>query len=187
MHRSWMRPVIAAGLWVALFSTTTQAEHTLGWIEKIQVQPWGVEAKAKLDTGALTSSMHAEDIEQFEKQGEKWVRFTVDFEDTQTGEQVSERIERPLLREFTAVGAGGRDERSVVAMTICVDNTLYEEQFSLRNRDNMIYPILLGRRTIQHLGPVDVTRTFLTEAQCDADSVLSSLNERERDPDIGVN
>ncbi|MCX4193878.1 ATP-dependent zinc protease [Methylophaga sp. OBS1] len=187
MRNGLIRLLTTLSFLMLLHSTVSLAKEPLGWIEKVQVQPWGVEAKAKLDTGALTSSMHAEEIERFEKQGEQWVRFTIDFEDAETGDRVSQRIERPLLREFTAVGAGGRDQRSVVAMTICVGNTLYEEQFSLRDRDNMIYPILLGRRTIQHLGPVDVTRTFLTEAECDADSVLLSLNEGEGDPDIGVN
>ncbi len=186
MQRLGMRSIIASSVLMALFSTNLLAAETLGWIEKIEIQPWGVEAKAKLDTGALTSSMHAEDIERFEKGGEEWVRFSVDFEDTETGEQVSEQIERPLLRDFTAVGAGGRDKRSVVVMTICVGDKLYEEQFSLRDRDNMIYPILLGRRTIQHLGPVDVTKTFLTEAQCDADTELVKFNPDEDDPDIGV-
>lgn len=186
MQIGLMRLMTRLSFLVTLFIAPAQAEEALGWIEKIQIQPWGVEAKAKLDTGALTSSMHAEDIERFEKDDEEWVRFTVDFEDSDTGEQVTERIERPLLREFTAVGAGGRDERSVVVMTICVGNKLYEEQFSLRNRDNMIYPILLGRRTIQHLGPVDVTSTFLSEAQCDSESEMLSFNAGEDDPDIGA-
>ena len=186
MHSTWIRLLIVTSLLMAFFSTKLHAEEVLGWVEKIQLHPWDVEAKAKLDTGALTSSMHAEDIERFEKHDEEWVRFTVDLEDTETGEVVKKRIERPLLRDFTAVGAGGSDKRSVVLMTICVGDKLYEEQFSLRDRDNMIYPILLGRRTIQHLGPVDVTRTFLSEAQCDADSKLVGYDPDDLDPDIGI-
>jgi hypothetical protein len=50
----------------------------------------------------------------------------------------------------------------------------------------MIYPILLGRRTIQHLGPVDVTSTFLSEARCDSESEMLSFNDSENDPDIGA-
>lgn len=186
MQNSLLRSMTWVSVLMTLFISSAQAEEALGWIEKIKIQPWGVETKAKLDTGALTSSMHAEDIERFEKDDEEWVRFTIDFEDSDTGEQITEQVETPLLREFTAVGAGGRDKRSVVVMTICVGNKLYEEQFSLRDRDNMIYPILLGRRTIQHLGPVDVTNTFLTEAQCDEESELLSFNAAEDDPDIGA-
>lgn len=168
------------------FSQQAFAEQSYGWIEKIKVQPWGVEAKAKLDTGALTSSMHAEDIDFFERDGKDWVEFTVEFEDTDTEEVVEKRIERPLLRDFIAKGAGGRDRRPVVLMQVCIADTLYEEQFSLRDRDNMIYPILLGRRTIQHLGPVDVTRTFLTEADCNENSPVKKFDPSDSDEDIGI-
>lgn len=169
------------------FSFGALAQQTYGWVEKVRVQPWDVEAKAKLDSGALTSSMHAEDIEHFERDGEDWVRFTVDLGDAGQGQQVTEQIERPLFREFSVRGAGGRDKRSVVLMEICIGNTVYEEQFSLRNRDNMIYPILLGRRTIQHLGLVDVTRTFLVESNCGSDAPVLSYNEIESNDGIGFN
>jgi hypothetical protein len=72
-------------------------------------------------------------------------------------------------------------------MEICIGNTVYEEQFSLRNRSNMNYPVLLGRRTIQHLGPIDVTRTFLTDSDCGSDARVLSYNETEKDEGIGVN
>ncbi|WP_438971117.1 retropepsin-like aspartic peptidase RloA3 [Methylophaga sp.] len=172
---------------LAVFSNVVQAETTYGWIEKIKVQPWGVVAKAKLDTGALTSSMHAEDIERFEREGEEWVRFTVALGDEENDKRINQRIERPLLRNFRVRGAGGTDKRSVVLMKVCIGDTIYEEQFSLRNRENMLYPILLGRRTIQHLGPVDVTRNFQIESACDSDSPVLSFNEIESDENIGIN
>ena len=169
-----------------LFSTPALADETYGWIEEIGIQPWDVEVKAKLDTGALTSSMHAEDIERFKRDGKEWVRFTIEFKDVDNGEQISKRMERPMYRDFIAVGAGGEDHRPVVLMKICIGKTIYEEQFSLRDRDGMIYPVLLGRRTIQHLGTVDVTRTFLHEPACDSDSTALSYSEQESDEDIGI-
>ncbi|WP_273152655.1 ATP-dependent zinc protease [Methylophaga thiooxydans] len=169
------------------FSHTALAEQSFGWIEKIKIQPWNVQAKAKLDSGALTSSMHAADVELSQREGKKWVTFTVQLQDTDTGEYIEKRIERPLLREFTVKGAGGRDKRPVVLMNVCIGNTIYEEQFSLRNRDNMLYPILLGRRTIQHLGPIDVTRTFTTESNCDADAQVLGYQDVANDENIGLN
>lgn len=168
-------------------SHTVLAEQTFGWLEKIKIQPWNVEAKAKLDTGALTSSMHAADVELTERNGEKWVTFTVQLEDTDTGDYIEKRIERPLLREFTVKGAGGRDKRPVVLMNVCIGNTIYEEQFSLRNRNNMLYPVLLGRRTIQHLGPIDVTRTFTKESNCAADARVLGYQDVDNDENIGLN
>lgn len=169
-----------------LFSLPVWANGTLGWIEEISVQPWEIDVKAKLDTGALTSSMHAEDIERFNRDGKEWVRFTVNLEDEDSSKEVFKRIERPMYRDFVAVGAGGKDLRPVVLMKVCIGDTIHEEQFSLRDRSNMLYPVLLGRRTIQHLGAVDVTSTFLREPACDADSPALSLSEQESDEAIGA-
>ena len=169
-----------------VLSISAWSADTYGWIEEIAMQPWDVEVKAKLDTGALTSSMHAEDIKRFKRDGKEWVRFTIDFKDVDSGQQVTKRLERPMYRDFIAVGAGGRDLRPVIIMKVCIVNTIHEEQFSLRDRSDMLYPVLLGRRTIQHLGVVDVTRTFLHEPVCDADSTVFRFSDKETDEDIGA-
>ncbi|WP_404463425.1 ATP-dependent zinc protease [Vreelandella aquamarina] len=151
----------------ALVSDQAHAEDKVfGWVENAYIEPWGIAVKAKLDSGALTSSLDARDIEMFEKDGEEWVRFRLKLEDQESGETFSDRIERPLYREQTVRGAGGRDERPVVLMDVCMGDTVYEEQFSLRDREEMIYPLLLGRRTISHLGLLDVRNTFLQEPGC---------------------
>ncbi|MBN2700472.1 MAG: ATP-dependent zinc protease [Methylohalobius sp. ZOD2] len=177
---------LMTSLAIFLWSEIAGGADTLGWIEKIQIEPWGVEVKAKLDTGALTSSLDAKDIQGFEREGEKWVRFTVNLRDEDSGKRVSERIERPLYRKFIAKGAGGRVHRLVVLMKVCIGERLFQDQFSLRDRDDMLYPVLLGRRTIQHLGKIDVTRTFLHEPACDDDSPVVKAYELEDDEDIGL-
>lgn len=141
-------------------------DQVFGWVEKATLQPWDIEVKAKLDSGALTSSLDARDIEMFEQDGEEWVRFRLKLEDQASGEVFSDQIERPLYRELAVRGAGGRDERPVVVLNICMGDTIYEEQFSLRDREEMNYPLLLGRRTISHLGLLDVRETFLQEPGC---------------------
>lgn len=171
-------------LW--LLNGVAQAEETFGWIEKAKIKPWDIEVKAKLDSGALTSSIHAEAIESFERGGEEWVRFTIEVEDEDSDEQVSERVERPLFRHLTVSGAGGEDSRPVVLMKICMGERIYEEQFSLADRDDMLYPLLLGRRTIQHLGEIDITKTFLHEPVCDDDAPVVGYNEQADDEDIGI-
>nr|WP_256357572.1 ATP-dependent zinc protease [Halomonas sp. 18071143] len=156
---------------VLMASASVQAEDKVfGWVENAFIEPWGIGVKAKLDSGALTSSLDARDIEIFEKDGEDWVRFRLKLEDQASGETFSDEIERPLYREQTVRGAGGRDERPVVLMDVCMGDTIYEEQFSLRDREEMIYPLLLGRRTISHLGLLDVRRTFLQSPECGEDA-----------------
>lgn len=164
-------PLLAALLLsAALPAIADDEDKVFGWVEKATLEPWGVEVKAKLDSGALTSSLDARDIEVFDKEGEEWVRFRLRLEDEASGETFTERMELPLYRDLRVRGAGGRDERPVVLLKVCLGDTVYEEQFGLRDREEMHYPLLLGRRSIGHLGLLDVRETFLNEPDCDDDA-----------------
>ena len=80
-------------------------DQVFGWVEKATLQPWDIEVKAKLDSGALTSSLDARDIEMFEQDDEEWVRFRLKLEDQGSGDVFSDQIERPLYREFAEQAA----------------------------------------------------------------------------------
>lgn len=160
---------LAAALWSGL-ALAEAPDRTVGWVESVTLMPWNLPFEAKLDSGALTSSLDARDIERFERDGESWVRFRLQFDDEDKGETFAMTLERPRVRRLTVRGAGGTDERPVVLMDVCVDGVRYEEEFSLRDRSEMTYPILLGRRTIGHLGRLDVASTHLTEPGCDGDA-----------------
>ncbi|MDR5867771.1 retropepsin-like aspartic peptidase RloA3 [Halomonas koreensis] len=177
---------LAAALLFSAPLAAAEGSDVVGWVEKTRILPWGVEVKAKLDSGALTSSMQAEHIEEFQRDGEDWVRFVVEVEDERTGEVVERTFEREVFRRLKVTGAGGVDRRQVVLMTICLGDTRYEEQFSLEDRDDLIYPVLLGRRTLQSLGPLDVTETFLRPPTCDEASPLRRHADKVYDEDLGV-
>jgi hypothetical protein len=174
MKRVTLHLALLTGLALAVMAPAALADKVFGWVERATIEPWGVAVKAKLDSGALTSSLDAREIELFEREGEEWVRFRLKLEDTESEEVFSEQLELPLYRDLKVRGAGGRDERPVVLMKVCMGDTVYEEQFSLRDRGEMLYPLLLGRRTISHLGLLDVRRTFLQGPSCDADSPLQA-------------
>lgn len=154
-----------------VFSATSPATNpkAFGWVEEGLIQPENISVKIKLDTGALTSSMDAKDLERFEKDGEKWVRFNVELKDSNTGKTVSTPFERSIVRNVKVRGAGGAERRPIVLMKICIGNKVYNEQFSLNDRGKMNYPVLIGRNTIEHLGLVDVTKTFTLEPHCGKD------------------
>lgn len=142
------------------------APKVYGWVEDGILEPEHVNVKLKLDTGALTSSMDAQQLRRFSKGGEKWVRFNVEVKDTKTDEWVVLPFERRVERNVKVRGAGGADHRPVVLMQVCIGNHLLDEEFSLNNRSKMLYPILIGRRTLEHLGAVDVSQTFTTKPSC---------------------
>lgn len=171
MRKMGLGSVILSGLLTSSVAMADE-EKVFGWVEKATLQPWDIEVKAKLDSGALTSSLDARDIEIFEQDDEEWVRFRLKLEDQESGEVFSDQIERPMYRELAVRGAGGRDERPVVLLEVCMGDTIYEEQFSLRDREEMNYPLLLGRRTISHLGLLDVRETFLQAPGCGENSTV---------------
>ena len=167
--RNWL----AASLLGALITPTTFAasnteapRQVFGWVEEGLIQPENISVKIKMDTGALTSSMDAKDLEHFQKNGEKWVRFTVEVKDSQSGRRVSAPFERKVERSVTVRGAGGAESRPVVLMQMCIGRRVYSEQFSLNDRGDMLYPVLIGRRTLEKLGPIDVSRTFTQQPHC---------------------
>ncbi len=187
-----MQKTVVALISLFLLCSTSQAmarkaeesKNVFGWVEQTTLMPWGVKLKAKLDSGALTSSLHATDVTIFEKDGDKWVRFTVNVKDLDSGKVVSKTFEKPRHRKVLIRGAGGEDRRPVVLMKLCMGNTVYEEQFTLNDRSDMIYPVLLGRRTLAHLGYLDVTETFLHEPECTEESPVKLDKDQKDDKDI---
>tara|TARA_R110002020_G_scaffold434868_2_gene645030 strand:+ start:1295 stop:1900 length:606 start_codon:yes stop_codon:yes gene_type:complete len=138
----------------------------VGWIEKGLILPEQTAVKIKIDSGALISSMHAVNLEEFTRKNKKWVRYDVTVKDIDTDERVTMNFEQPLYRKMTVRGAGGVDHRPVVKMRMCIGNRVFEEQFSLRDRSDMNYPVLLGRQTIDHIGLIDVASTFMLPLDC---------------------
>ena len=133
-----------------------------GWREDVLLQ--GVKEKllAKLDTGALTSSVHAEDKELFERDGKKWVRFIVT--DPRSKDSVRTRIEAPLVRIARIKEPNAEaTNREVVRLSFQLGERKLRGEFTLNNRSNMLAPVLIGRSTLKDLGWVDPSRTHLAD------------------------
>ncbi|MEE3319971.1 MAG: ATP-dependent zinc protease [Pseudomonadota bacterium] len=176
--------LLLCGTSQAMARKAVEPKNVYGWVEHTTLLPWGVKLKAKLDSGALTSSLHAIDVQTFERDGEKWVRFTVNVKDLDSGKMVAKTFEKPRFRRVLIRGAGGEERRPVVLMQLCMGDTLYEEQFTLNDRSDMNYPVLLGRRTLSHLGYLDVTETFLHNPTCTEESTVKQHKEEDDDEDI---
>jgi len=152
----------------------------MGWLESIFIKPWNRRLTAKLDTGAKTSSLHADNIEHFSKSGEDWVRFNLgDIEDTKLPPI---RVEKPLLRTVS-IKCKGEDcqpsKRDVVALTVCKNGKDYEAEFNLVDRSNFNYPVLLGRSFLKGVVLVDAEETFLFKADQDPCVSREGVSGRE--------
>lgn len=180
--------VLAAGLGGAQARAADAGKRVFGWVELAEIRGWGVVTKVKMDTGALSSTMEAADIEPYQRDGAQWVRFKVRLRDRRNADAFAEReFERPVYRYLRIISSNGESQRRpVVVMRVCIGGAVYEETFTLADRSKLIYPILLGRRTIEHLGLIDVTRKYLTKPVCGADAPLHRLQGRKPDKDIGL-
>lgn len=167
-HRTtrWLSGVFIALAMAPCFAATNTPPKVFGWVEEGLIQPENISVKIKLDTGALTSSMDAKDLERFEKAGEKWVRFNVEVKDSETGKMANSSFERRVIRNVKVRGAGGAEKRPVVVMQMCIGSRIYSEEFSLKDRGKMNYPVLIGRRTLARIGAVDASQTFTMEPRC---------------------
>lgn len=115
--------------------------------------------KARIDTGALSSSLNAIDIQPFERDGENWLRFRVPDEEHPEGGDV---YEAPLVRNvrIRQASADELDRRPVVRLRVRMGDHVDDAEFNLSNRENMLYPVLLGRNFLRDIMVVDVAQKF---------------------------
>lgn len=154
---------------IALFFLVQPAAsepEILGWLEGAYLQPWGVRVRARLDSGALTSAMHAEHIKVFKKNGADWVRFHFPFGQRE-GFDHGFDIERPLVRESRVKQReGGLQQRYVINLDVCISGKTNTIELSLVNRSTFNYPIILGREALAGHYLIDPGRTFMGKRTC---------------------
>lgn len=128
----------------------------VGHIEWLWIEAINRVYEARVDTGATTSSISAQDITPFEKDGKRWVRFRLTPDDSDD----SFEIEAPLVRYVRIRQASSQtlDRRPVAALTVRLGKMTEIAEFTLTDRTQMNYPILLGREFLRDVAVVDVAR-----------------------------
>lgn len=142
-------------------SRSTHSNTLTGWREWVSLPDLGVDwIKAKIDTGARTSSLHAFDIQEFERDGEAWVRFRVKpWQDSQEDAVV---VESPIHdRRAVRSSSGHAQERLVVQLMILLVDREVMAEVTLSNRDEMGFRMLIGREALRRGYVVDPARSFL--------------------------
>lgn len=140
-----------------------QGKLIFGWVEQVVVSRAAFTLHAKLDTGANTASLDAQDITRFERNGEPWVRFTIAGEEP--GQQ--QTLERPLSRDVLIKRHKGPSQRRpVVIVPICLGPFYLDMEVSLIDRSHFNYPVLIGRRALEGIGVVDAERALTHDPSC---------------------
>lgn len=135
----------------------------LGWVENVHLPDPGFELKAKLDSGAETSSLDARIIKKFRKDGRRWVRFAIT--DPATGDEFV--LVRERVRTIGVVQHEGTTQvRPTVMVQVCIADRLLDVEVSLVDRSQFTYRLLLGRRALRSFALIDAGNTFLSEPRC---------------------
>jgi len=139
------------------------SQKILGWREWVALPELGLPAiKAKIDTGAKTSALHAFQIQTFKRNNQDWVRFHI--HPLQYELDLVKKCEALLLdyREVSDSG-GHRERRYVIETTLSMADESYPIELTLTARENMRFRMLLGRQGIQPHMLVDSSSSFLTK------------------------
>lgn len=133
----------------------------IGWREWVALPGLGIaRIKAKVDTGARSSALHAVDQEPIERDGERWMRFTV--HPLQRSHEGAVRAEAPLVDRRKVRSSSGRAElRPVVRVEVEVGGLRYPVELTLTRRDQMGFRMLLGRTALRRRFLVNPGRSFL--------------------------
>lgn len=135
---------------------------TVGWVEKVKIFPGELVIHAKLDTGADSSSLHASEITEFERDGETWVKFTLV---NLYGQKHT--FEKKVIRTVRIKRPGSYSQkRSVVRIGVCLGKNYMETDATLVDRTKYNYQMLLGRLFVAGQVLIDPAIAYTTEPNC---------------------
>ncbi|HFE47513.1 MAG TPA: ATP-dependent zinc protease [Nannocystis exedens] len=132
----------------------------IGWREWVVLPELAIPAiKAKIDTGARTSALHAVNLERFRRRGKPWVRFEVHPHQRDLDNSVS--AQAVVIDERAIRNSGGLAEyRPVILARVDVGDVILRIELTLTNRSLMGFRMLLGREALRNRFCVDPGASF---------------------------
>jgi hypothetical protein len=130
----------------------------VGELEYVWIDPPGVTAVARIDTGATSSSVNADNVMPFERDGDDWVRFDMIVSDKQVV-----TVERQVVRYARVIQQADPDgsRRPVVEMRVSLGDVPDTFEFTLADRSHLENDLILGRNFLTDVSLVDVGRRFI--------------------------
>lgn len=135
----------------------------LGRAEWVGLPSIGTYLQARVDSGADTSSLSAREITPFERDGENWVKFKLALEeDDAVVDAIRDKwIEAPIERRVRVVQSNGEASRPVISLLMTLGPIREQVEFTLSDRRQLSYPVLLGRRFMMDIAVIDVAERYL--------------------------
>ena len=133
--------------------------------------------KARIDSGAKTSSLHALNIQAYQKEGQAWVSFDV-YPIQNDGKCKVKCNALVTDKRVVKSSTGNREQRFVIQTFMSLGNHTWSIELTLTNRDSMGYRMLLGREAMKGRLIVDPEESFLSGSI--SDSIISNSYKRFR-------
>lgn len=131
----------------------------IGAVEEVQLPDQKISLNARIDTGATTTSINAQNIKKFERDGKKWVKFEIHNE---KGKLAS--IEKPVSRMVNIKRHGAEDQiRYAVKLKLKLGKINIVSEVTLADRSKFTFPLLIGRSFLTDMAIVDVSKEFTTK------------------------
>lgn len=152
-----------------LNSKLNNVKINIGWCEWIYFPDYdNFKLKAKIDSGARISALHATHIREFKKEGVQWVRFRI----YQSRNYIY--VERPVLRNAIIKNSFGESQkRPLVLLRIKLGNKSWQTNISLTQRSGMTYPMLIGRNTLKKKHLIHPKRSFVLNKKLNSEHINS--------------
>lgn len=121
----------------------------LGWREWLALPDLGIPAiKAKIDTGARSSALHAASVSTFECGGAEWARFTL--HPVRGRRDILVTTQAPVLdRRVVSDSGGNREQRIFIRTRVRAGDETWPIELNLTDRESMLFPMLLGRTAMK--------------------------------------
>ena len=139
----------------------------VGWKECCALPELRIsEIHAKIDTGAKTSALHVEDLEEFQKEGGLWVRFHVYPRQYDKAERAW--CEAPVIDQRWVRNSGGqREYRYVIYTKIKMGKRSWKIELTLTNRELLNFRMLLGRECLAKRCVIDTSKRYVQGHRCE--------------------
>jgi ribosomal protein S6--L-glutamate ligase len=139
-----------------------ESKFIIGWQELISLPDINIPAiRAKIDTGAKTSSLHAENIQYFKEEGKDYVSFRV--HPIQKNRKIIVKCQALLIDKRNVKSSNGIEEnRPLIKTKIKIGNHLFQIDLNLTKRDSMGFRMLLGRDAMKNRIIIDPQYKYLS-------------------------
>ena len=137
-----------------------RALPVIGWREWVGLPDFGIKhIKVKVDSGARSSSLHAFDLREFERDGEEWVRFQV--HPVQRKKIRTVEVEAQVLEHRSVRSSSGKASmRPVIVTQVRLLGITWPVELTLASRDEMGFRMLLGREAFRRRFLVDAGKSY---------------------------